>query len=45
MQLKGLLQGPYHGGERVGDADHEGARCIFSDAGADLLHHFEVDAE
>ena len=44
-QAAGLLQRPDHGVERIGDADHEGAGRVFLDAGADLLHHLEVDAE
>ena len=40
-----FLQRPDHGVERVGDADDEGLRRIFPDAGADLLHDLEVDAE
>ena len=40
-----LLQRPHHRVERVGDADHEGVRRILLDAGADLLHDLEVDAE
>ena len=39
------MQRPDHGVERVGDADHEGVRRVFFDAGADLLHHLEVDFE
>ena len=41
----GLLQRPHHGVERIGDADHEGVGGIFLDAGADLLHHLEIDAQ
>src|SRR5262249_44305373 len=41
----GLLQRPDHGVERIGDADDEGIGRVFPDAGADLLHHLEVDAE
>ncbi len=40
-----LLQRPDHGVERVGDDDDEGARRVLPDAGADLLHHLEVDAD
>ena len=40
-----LLQRPDHGVERIGDADDEGVGRVFFDAGADLLHHLEVDAE
>ena len=40
-----LLQGPDHGVERIGDADDEGVGRVFLDAGADLLHHLEIDAE
>ena len=36
---------PHHGVERVGDADDESAGRVFLDAGADLLHHLEVDAQ
>jgi hypothetical protein len=42
---RGLLQRPHHGVERVGDADDEGIGGILLDAGADLLHHLEVDAQ
>src|SRR5882672_3864998 len=42
---RGLLQRPYHGVERIGDADHEGVGRVFLDAGADLLHHLEIDAQ
>ncbi len=42
---RGLLQRPHHGVERVGDADDEGVGGIFLDAGADLLHHLEIDAQ
>ena len=44
-QAAGLLQRPHHGVERIGDADDEGVGRVFLDAGADLLHHLEVDAE
>ena len=44
-QSAGLLQRPYHGVERIGDADDERVRCIFLQAGADLIHHLEIDAE
>ena len=44
-QAAGLLQRPHHGVERIGDADDEGVRRVFLDAGADLVHHLEVDAE
>ncbi len=40
-----LLQRPDHGVERIGDADDESVRRVFLDAGADLLHDLEVDAE
>ena len=40
-----LLQRPDHRVERVGDADDEGVRRILLDAGADLFHDLEVDAE
>ena len=40
-----LLQRPDHGVERVGDADDEGVRRVLLDAGADLLHDLQVDAE
>ena len=40
-----LLQRPDHRVERVGDADDEGVRGVFLDAGADLFHDLEVDAE
>ena len=40
-----LLQRPHHGVERVGDADDEGVGGVFLDAGADLLHHLEIDAQ
>ena len=40
-----FLQRPDHGVERIGDADDEGLRRVFLDAGADLLHHLEVDLE
>ncbi len=40
-----LLQRPYHRIERVGDADDECVARVFADAGADLLHHFEIDLE
>ena len=44
-QAAGLLQRPHHRVERIGDADDEGVRRVFLDAGADLLHHLEIDAE
>src|SRR5665811_1596047 len=44
-QAAAFLQRPHHGVERIGDADHEGIGRIFLDAGADLLHHLEIDAE
>ena len=44
-QAAELLQRPDHRVERVGDADDEGLRRVFLDAGADLLHHLEVDLE
>ena len=44
-QAAALLQRPDHGVERIGDADDEGVGRVFLDAGADLLHHLEVDAE
>ena len=44
-QAAGLLQRPDHGVERIGDADDEGVGRVFLDAGADLLHHLEIDAE
>src|ERR1700691_2604842 len=44
-QAATLLQRPHHGVERVGDADDESGRRIFRDAGADLLHHLQVDVE
>ena len=40
-----FLQRPHHGVERIGDADDEGVGRVFLDAGADLLHHLEIDAE
>src|SRR5262249_28022118 len=40
-----LLQRPHHGVERVGDANDEGLRRVFAQAGADLLHDLEVDFE
>ncbi len=40
-----LLQRPHHGVERIGDADHEGVGRILLDAGADLLHDLQVDAD
>src|SRR5690606_22768038 len=40
-----LLQRPDHSVERIGDADDEGVRRVLLDAGADLLHDLEVDAE
>src|SRR5947199_1666386 len=44
-QTAGCLSRPHPAVERIRDADHEGTRRIFPDAGADLLHHLEVDAE
>ena len=44
-QAAALLQRPDHGVERIGDADDEGVGRVFLDAGADLLHHLEIDAE
>jgi hypothetical protein len=44
-QAGGLLQGPDHGVERIGDADDKGAGCVFAQAGAHLVHHLEIDAE
>ena len=44
-QAAGLLQRPNHRVERVGDADDESVGGILLDAGADLLHHLEIDAE
>ena len=44
-QAAALLQRPHHGVERIGDADDEGVRRVFLDAGADLIHHLEIDAE
>ena len=44
-QPAALLQGPDHGVERIGDADDEGVGRVLLDAGADLLHHFQIDAE
>jgi hypothetical protein len=41
----GLLQRPHHRVERVGDADDERIGRVFLDAGADLLHHLEIDAQ
>src|SRR6185437_3986817 len=40
-----FLQRPHHGVERVGNADDESVGCVLLDAGADLLHHLEIDAE
>ena len=40
-----LLQRPDHGVERVGDADDEGLRRVLLEAGADLFHDLEIDAE
>ncbi len=40
-----FLQRPHHRVERVGDADDKALRRVFLDAGADLLHHLEVDAQ
>jgi len=34
-----------HSVERVGDADDESVGGVFLDAGADLLHHLEIDAQ
>src|SRR6202166_656449 len=44
-QAAGFLQRPHHGVERIGDADHEGIRRVFLDAGADLPHHLEIYVE
>ena len=44
-QAGSLLQRPDHGVERVGDDDDEGGGGILLDAGADLLHHLDVDAD
>ena len=44
-QAGSLLQRPHHRVERVGDADDEGVGGVLLDAGADLLHHLEVDAQ
>ena len=44
-QAGDLLQRPDHGVERVGDDDDEGVGRVLLDAGADLLHHLEVDAD
>ncbi|MCY1232804.1 hypothetical protein D9M72_453190 [compost metagenome] len=44
-QARELLQRPDHGVERVSDADDEGVRSVLFDAGADLFHDLEVDAE
>ena len=44
-QAAALLQRPHHGVERIGDADDERVRRVFLDAGADLIHHLEIDAE
>ena len=44
-QAAGFLQRPDHGVERIGDADDEGVGRVFLDAGADLLHHLEIDVE
>ena len=41
----GALQRPYHGVERVGDDDDEGAWGVFLDARAHLLHHLDVNAD
>ena len=40
-----LLQRPHHRIQRVGDADDESVGGIFLDAGADLLHDLEIDAQ
>ncbi len=40
-----FLQRPDHRIERIGNADDERFRRIFLYAGADLLHHFQIDAE
>ena len=40
-----LLQRPHHRVQRVGDADDEGVGGILLDAGADLLHDLEIDAQ
>ena len=40
-----FLQRPHHRVERVGDADDEGVGGVFADAGADLLHHLEIDLQ
>ena len=39
------MQRPHHRVQRIGDADHEGIRRVFLDAGANLLHHLEIDVE
>ena len=44
-QAGGLLQRPDHGVERIGDADDEGVRRMRLEAGADRIHHLEIDAE
>ena len=44
-QPAALLQRPDHGVERIGDADDEGVGRVLLDAGADLLHHLQIDAE
>ncbi len=41
----GLLQRPHHRVERIGDADDEGVGRMRLDAGADRVHHLQVDAE
>src|SRR6185436_12560783 len=40
-----LLQRPHHRVQRVGDADDERVGGILLDAGADLLHDLEIDAQ
>ena len=44
-QAGDLLQRPDHRVERVGDADDEGVGRMGLDAGADRLHHLQIDAE
>ena len=39
------MERPHHRIERVGDADHERFRRVFAQAGAHLLHDFEVDLD
>ncbi len=39
------MQRPDHRVERVGDADDEGVGGVGLDAGADRIHHLEIDAE